>query len=59
MAGKVHAISARGSIAGRPLGSLIGVNALISDSIRIHCSFVSIILIMSHIQHLMSIFILR
>ena len=44
----------RGSLAGRPLGSLDGVDDTMMGSIRCHCSFVSSILIILHIQHVMS-----
>lgn len=47
----------RGSRGGRPLGSLGGVNSLIIGSIRFHCSFVMSILIILHIQDVMSRFI--
>ena len=47
-----------GSRGGRPLGSLGGVNFLIIGSIRFHCSFVMSILIILHIQDVMSRFIL-
>jgi hypothetical protein len=40
----------------RPLGSYFGVNETITGSIRLHCSFVSSILILSHNQDLMSSF---
>jgi hypothetical protein len=43
----------------RPLGSFFGVNVTITGSIRLHCSFVSSILILLHNQDLMSRFILR
>jgi hypothetical protein len=46
----------RGSLAGRPLGSLDGVDDTMMGSIRFHCSFVSYILIILHIQHVVSIF---
>jgi len=47
----------RGSRGGRPLGSLGGVNFLIIGPIRFHCSFVISILIILHIQDVMSRFI--
>jgi hypothetical protein len=47
----------RGSLAGRPLGSLDGVDDTMMGSIRFHCSFVSSILIILHIQDVMSRFI--
>ena len=40
----------------RPLGSFLGVNNAITGSIRLHCSFVSSILILLHNQALMSSF---
>jgi hypothetical protein len=43
----------------RPLGSFFGVNDTIIGSIRLHCSFVSSILILLHNQDLMSRFFLR
>ena len=46
-----------GSLRGRPLGSLRGVNPLIIGSIRFHCSFVMSILILLHNQDVMSSFI--
>ena len=46
----------RGSLAGRPLGSLDGVDDTMMGSIRFHCSLVSSILIILHIQHVMSRF---
>ena len=46
-----------GSRGGRPLGSLEGVNFLIIGSIRFHCSFVMSILMILHIQDVMSSFI--
>ena len=57
---KIHKIplkTARGSRVGRPLGSLAGVNSLIIGSIRFHCSLVMSILIILHIQEVMSRFI--
>jgi hypothetical protein len=56
---KIHNIpfkTSRRSRAGRPLGSFLGVNAKITGSIRLHCSFVSSILILLHNQELMSSF---
>ena len=47
-----------GSRGGRPLGSLSGVNFLIIGSIRFHCSFVMSILIILHIQDVMSRYII-
>ena len=47
----------RRSFAGRPLGSLAGVNSLIIGSIRFHCSFVISISIILHNQRVMSRFI--
>jgi hypothetical protein len=46
----------RGSLAGRPLGSLDGVDDTMMGSIRLHCSLVSSILIILHIQHVLSRF---
>jgi hypothetical protein len=43
----------------RPRGSLTGVKDAIMGSIRLHCSFVSSILILLHNQAFMSRFILR
>lgn len=43
----------------RPRGSFFGVKDEITGSIRFHCSFVSSILIVLHIQNLMSSFFLR
>jgi hypothetical protein len=59
---RIHIIpfsTSRGSLGWRPLGSFIGVKDEITGSIRSHCSFVSSILILLHIQPLMSRFILR
>jgi len=59
---KIHSMplsTSRGSRAGRPLGSLDGVDDTIMGSIRFHCSFVSSILILLHIYTLVSRFILR
>jgi hypothetical protein len=59
---KIHSMPLRtslGSRAGRPLGSLDGVDDTMMGSIRFHCSFVSSILILLHICHLASRFILR
>jgi len=53
---KIPFNTSRGSRAGRPLGSLGGVNDLIIGSIRFHCSFVMSILIILHNQVLMSSF---
>ena len=53
---KIPPITSRGSLAGRPLGSFCGVYERIMGSIRFHCSFVSSILIVLHIQNLMSRF---
>jgi hypothetical protein len=47
----------RGSVGRRPLGSLGGVSALIIGSIRFYCSFVMSILIILHIQKVMSRYI--
>jgi len=49
--------TSRGSLEGRPLGSLDGVDATMMGSIRFHCSLVSSILIILHIQDVMSRFI--
>ncbi len=54
---KIPLRTSRGFLAGRPLGSLDGVDASIIGSIRFHCSFVSSILIILHIQDVMSRFI--
>jgi hypothetical protein len=57
---KIHSIplsTSRGSLGGRPLGSLGGVDAMMIGSIRFHCSFVSSILIILHNQDAMSRFI--
>ena len=43
----------------RPLGSFFGVKDKMTGSIRLHCSFVSSILILLHNQDLMSRFFLR
>jgi len=59
---KIHNIpfrTSRRSRAGRPLGSFLGINAKITGSSRLHCSFVSSILILLHNQDLMSRFFLR
>jgi len=59
---KIHSIpfrTSRGSLAGRPLGSLDGVDDTMMGSIRFHCSLVSSILILLHICHMMSRFFLR
>jgi len=59
---RIHIIpfnTSRGSLGRRPLGSFTGVKDVITGSIRFHCSFVSSILILLHIQFLMSRFILR
>jgi len=59
---RIHIIpfnTSRGSLGRRPLGSFIGVKDEITGSIRFHCSFVSSILILLHIQFLMSRFFLR
>jgi hypothetical protein len=59
---KIHKIpfkTSRGSRARRPRGSLRGLNERIMGSIRLHCSFVSSILILLHNQNLMSRFFLR
>ena len=56
---RIPFITARGSRALRPLGSLAGVNETIMGSIRFHCSFVRSILILLHNQVSMSRFILR
>jgi hypothetical protein len=59
---KIHSMPLRiflGSRAGRPRGSLDGVDDTIMGSIRFHCSFVSSILILLHIYHIVSRFILR
>jgi len=41
----------------RPRGSFSGVVAVIMGSIRFHCSFVSPILILLHIQDVMASFV--
>jgi hypothetical protein len=51
-----HKIS-RGSRRGRPLGSFLGFNSVITGSIRFHCSVVSSILIILHNQNVMSSFL--
>ena len=59
---KIHSIpfsTSRKSRAGLPLGSFFGVKALITGSIRLHCSFVISILIILHNQDLMSRLFLR
>ena len=48
--------TSRGSLSLRPLGSFTGVVATIMGSIRFHCSFVSSILMILHIQDVMSSF---
>ena len=48
--------TSRGALGGRPLGSLDGVDDTMMGSIRLHCSFVSSILMILHIQHAMSRF---
>jgi hypothetical protein len=56
---KIHKIAfriCRESRGRRPLGSFFGVNDTITGSIRLHCSFVSSILILLHNQDLMSSF---
>ena len=56
---RIHIIpfnTSRGSLGRRPLGSFNGVKDEITGSIRFHCSFVSSILILLHIQFLMSRF---
>ena len=50
--------TSRVSFAGRHLGSLDGVDDTMMCSIRFQCSFVSFILIIMHIQHVMSRFFL-
>jgi len=54
---KIPLSTLRGSRAGRPLGSFAGAEDKIMGSIRFHCSFVSSILILLHIQDFMSRFI--
>ena len=57
---KIHntpSMTSRGSRPLRPRGSFTGVVATIMGSIRFHCSFVSTILIILHIQDGMSSFI--
>jgi len=59
---KIHSMpfrTSRGSLAGRPLGSLDGVDDTMMGSIRFHCSLVSSILILLHICHMVSRFFLR
>jgi len=59
---KIHNIpfiTSRGSRPLRPRGSFTGVVVVIMGSIRFHCSFVSSILIILHIQDVMSRFILK
>jgi hypothetical protein len=59
---KIHNIpfiTSRGSRPFRPRGSFTGVVASIMGSIQFHCSFVSSILIILHIQDVMSRFILN
>jgi hypothetical protein len=56
---RIHNIAfntSRGFLGRRPLGSFLGVKDEITGSIRFHCSFVSSILILLHIQSLMSSF---
>jgi hypothetical protein len=50
-------MTSQGSRPLRPRGSFTGVVAVIMGSIRFHCSFVSSILIILHIQDVMSRFI--
>jgi hypothetical protein len=50
-------MTSRGSRGERPRGSFSGAVAAIMGSIRFHCSFVSSILIVLHIQEVMSSFI--
>lgn len=50
-------MTSRGSRGERPRGSFSGAVAAIMGSIRFHCSFVSSILIVLHIQDVMSSFI--
>ncbi len=47
---KIPLSTSRGSRAGRPLGSLVNAEDKSIGSIRFHCSFVSSILILLHIQ---------
>ena len=57
---KIHKIpfkTSRGSRSGLPLGSLDGVKSSIIGAIRSHCSFVISILIIFHIQDVMSSFL--
>jgi hypothetical protein len=54
---KIPFITSRGSRSLRPRGSFTGDVAVIMGSIRFHCSFVSSILIILHIQDVMSSFI--
>ena len=59
---RIHRIpfkTSRGSLAGRPLGSLGSIEEVIMGSILLHCSFVMSILIILHNQVVMSRFILR
>jgi hypothetical protein len=50
-------MTSRGARNGRPRGSFFGAEAAIMGSIRFHCSFVMSILIILHIQDVMSRFI--
>ncbi|WP_231715710.1 hypothetical protein [Desulfosarcina widdelii] len=55
----IHSIplrTSRGSLAGRPLVSFTGVEALIMGYNHSHCSFVNSILIVLHIQDVMNVF---
>ena len=59
---KIHNIpfmTSRGSLGLRPRGSFTGVDTTIMGSIRFHCSLVSSILIILHIQNVMSRYILN
>ncbi len=59
---KIHKMAfriCRESRGRRPLGSFFGVKDTITGSIRLHCSFLSSILILLHNQDLMSRFFLR
>ena len=56
---KIPFKTSRGFRGRRPRGSFLGAKDEITGSIRLHCSFVSSILIVLHIQNLMSRFILR
>ena len=53
---KMPSKTSRGSRGGRPLGSLSGVDDVMMGSIRVHCAFVSPILIILHNQNVMSRF---